>query len=191
MGRGLLLLLLLDSHAVLLHSIKLVLERRNHRPLRPNAFLRGSIGGTGGFIFVNGGHPISMKTRWDGGLIQNVLNDKKVSTILGRMASRARDPLFVFFGVHPASLDDVEADVDDVGIVHRVASAAGVASTGEQAVDDGVEPVAGMPIGSHSVAIPFAIFGGCLAVVFDEPEEEIDEDNVGFAQTTLEDTRAY
>ena len=70
-GRGLLLVLLLHSHAVLLHRAELALERRDRRPLRLNAFLRGSvscaeicngfaIGGDRGLIFVDGGHPVSM-----------------------------------------------------------------------------------------------------------------------------------
>ena len=70
-GRGLLLVLLLHGHAVLLHRAELALERRDRRPLRLNAFLRGSvscakicngfaIGGDRGLIFVDGGHPVSM-----------------------------------------------------------------------------------------------------------------------------------
>ena len=70
-GRGLLLVLLLHSHAVLLHRAELALERRDCRPLRLNAFLRGSlscaevcdgfaVGGGGGVIFVDGGHPVAM-----------------------------------------------------------------------------------------------------------------------------------
>ncbi len=102
----------------------------------------------------------------------------------------ASDPLLVLFGVHSAALDYAEADVNDVGIVHRVAGAAGVARAREEAMDEGVESVGGMPIGSHTVTIPFAIFGGCLTIVFDKPEEEIDKYDVGFAETTLEDGRA-
>ncbi len=101
-----------------------------------------------------------------------------------------RDPLLLLFEVHATALDNAEADVDDVSIVHRVASAAGVARSGEEAMDEGVKAISGMPIGSHTVTIPPAIFGGCLAIVLDKPEEEINEDNVGFAETMLEDGRA-
>lgn len=68
---GLLLLLLLHGHAVLLHRAELSLERRDRRPLRPNAFLSGCISCTevcdgfavrvdGGVIIVDSSHPISV-----------------------------------------------------------------------------------------------------------------------------------
>ena len=50
----------------------------------------------------------------------------------------ACDPLFVIFGVHSTSLDDAEADVDDVGIMHRVAGTAGVARASEEVMDEGL-----------------------------------------------------
>ena len=44
----------------------------------------------------------------------NRLGDRRVVVL-------ARDPIFVFLGVHTTSFDDAQADVDDVTIVHGVA----------------------------------------------------------------------
>ena len=53
-------------------------------------------------------------------LAQYSLKESIVS-LLGRGLVLAGDPILVFFGVHSASFDDAQADVDDVVIVHRVA----------------------------------------------------------------------
>jgi len=54
------------------------------------------------------------------------------------------DPIFVFLGVHPASFDDAQADVDDIVIVHWVACRACVGCTDEEAHCKGFEqPFAG------------------------------------------------
>jgi hypothetical protein len=80
-----------------------------------------------------------------------------------------RNPIFVFFGVHPASFDYTQADVDDVAIVHRVACRARVGCANEEVCREGLESVGGMPVGRHSLPILFAIFGrlkrGFIAVL--------------------------
>jgi hypothetical protein len=42
-----------------------------------------------------------------------------------------------------------------------------------------------MPICSHPLTIGFTVFGRCFPVVADEPQEHIDEDNVGLAEALL------
>ena len=83
------------------------------------------------------------------------------------------DPIFVFFGVHSASFDDVQANIDDIAIVHWVACRALIGSTDEEARCEGLKTVGGMPVGGHLLPILFAIFGCCLAVFLDEPVERV------------------
>ena len=85
----------------------------------------------------------------------------------------AGDPPFVFLGVHPASLDDAQADVDDVMIVHRVAGRAHVGSANEEVSCEGFETVGGMPVGGHLLSILFTIFCCCFTIFHDEPIEHM------------------
>ena len=71
----------------------------------------------------------------------------------------ARDPIFVFFGLHPASFDGAQVDVDYVVIVHRVACRACVGCADEKARCDGLKSFGGMPVGGHLLPILFTIFG--------------------------------
>jgi hypothetical protein len=43
----------------------------------------------------------------------------------------AQDPIFLLLGIHPTGLDDAQADVDDVVIVHWVACHTCVGSANE------------------------------------------------------------
>ncbi len=95
------------------------------------------------------------------------------------------NPGLVLFAVHPTLLDDAEANVDDVDVVHPVARAAGVRSTGEEAEDEGIEPVSGVPIGGHALPVCLAILGRHLTILVDEPEEEVDEDDIGLVEAPL------
>ena len=83
------------------------------------------------------------------------------------------DPIFVFFRVHSALFDDTQANVDDVTIVHWVACRACIGRADEEAHHEGLEAVGGMPVGSHSLPILFAIFGRCFVVLRDEPVEHV------------------
>ena len=53
----------------------------------------------------------------------------------------ARDPIFVFFRLHPASFDGAQADVDDAVIVHRVACCTCVGCADEEARCKGLKSV--------------------------------------------------
>ena len=85
----------------------------------------------------------------------------------------AGDPIFLFLGVHPTSFDDAQADVNDIAIVHWVACRARVGCADEEARHKGLEAIGGMPVGSHSLWILFAIFVLCFAVLCDEPVEHV------------------
>jgi len=85
----------------------------------------------------------------------------------------ACDPIFVLLGVHPASFDDVQADVNDVVIIHRVACRARVRCADEEARHKGLEAIGGMPVGGHSLPIIVAIFGCCFAILLDEPVKHV------------------
>ncbi len=83
------------------------------------------------------------------------------------------DPIFVLLGVHPTAFDDVQADVDDVAIIHWVACHAHIGCTDEEARCKGLKAVGGMPVGGHPLPIIFAIFGRCFVVLRDEPVEHV------------------
>ncbi len=95
------------------------------------------------------------------------------------------DPGLVLFAIHPALLDDAEANVDDVNIVHPEARASGVHGTGEEAEDKGIKPVGGVPIGSHALPVCLAILGCRLTILVDKPEEEVNKDNIGLPEAPL------
>jgi hypothetical protein len=88
----------------------------------------------------------------------------------------ASDPGLVIFAIHPALLDDVEANVDDVNIVHLEAWAAGICSSGEEAEDEGSNPLAGCQL---------AILGRRFTILVDKPEKEINKDNIRLAEAPL------
>jgi hypothetical protein len=95
------------------------------------------------------------------------------------------DPGLVLFAVLPTLLDDAEANVNDVDVVHPLARAAGVRSTGEEAEDEGIKPISTAPIGSHALPVRLAILGRHLTVLVDKPEEEVDKDDIGLAEVPL------
>ncbi len=108
----------------------------------------------------------------------NRLNDAGVDCLMS-------NPGLVLFAVHPASLDDAEANVDDVDIVHPVARAAGVRSTREEAEEEGIKPVSGVPVSGHALPVCLAILGHRLTVLVDKPEEEVNKDNIGLTEAPL------
>ncbi len=97
----------------------------------------------------------------------------------------ASDPGLVLLAVHFALLDDVEANVDNVNVIHPEACTAGVRSFGEEAEDEGIEPVRGVTIGSHALLIRLQILGCRLTVLVDKPEEEVNKDNIKLAKVPL------
>ena len=128
---------------------------------------------------VHGGHVVPMLQGWGSCLVDEC---DCVGPILfegvDRLGDRqgfilARDPIFVFLGVHPAAFDYAQADVDDVAIVHRVACRACVGCSDEEVRREGLESVGGMPVGGHLLPILFTIFSRCFVVLRDEPIEHV------------------
>jgi hypothetical protein len=128
---------------------------------------------------IDGGHAISMLSGWDRRLVDECY---RVGPILFEGVDRFNnwwllvfvgDPAFVFLGVHSTSLDDAQADVDDITIPHRVASRARVGSAYEEASCEGLKTVGGMPVGSHLLPILFTILSRNFAVLRDEPIEHV------------------
>jgi hypothetical protein len=101
------------------------------------------------------------------------------------------NPGLVLFGVHPALLDDAEANVDDVDIIHLAAGTAGVGGAGEKAKDEGIKPVSGVPVGGHALAVCLAVLGCCFAILFHESEEEVHKNNVWLAEAALLEEGAH
>jgi hypothetical protein len=94
----------------------------------------------------------------------------------------ASNPGLVLLAIHPALLDNAEANVDDIDVVLLESCAAGIRSSGEEAEDEGIKPVGGGPIGGHPLPVCLAILGRCLTVLVDKPEKEVDEDDIRFAE---------
>ncbi len=95
------------------------------------------------------------------------------------------NPRLVFLSVHAAPFDEMQANVDDVDVVHLVAGTAGIGGAGEEAKDEGIKAISGVLIGSHALPVCLTILGGCLAILFDEPEEKVDKYDVWFAEAAL------
>ncbi len=68
----------------------------------------------------------------------------------------AQDQIFLPFGVHSTALDDVQANVNDIAVVHWVVCCACVRSTDEEVYCDGLKTIGGMPGGSHFLLICLA-----------------------------------
>ncbi len=90
----------------------------------------------------------------------------------------AQDPDFVLLGVHSTTLDDVQADVDDVTVVHWLACSAGVGSANEEACCKGLKTFGGMPGGGHSLTMFLAIVGCGMPVLRDELVRHVEKDSV-------------
>ena len=67
----------------------------------------------------------------------------------------------------------MQADVDDVVIIHWVACHARLGCANEEVRHEGHETIGGMPVDSHSLPILFTIFSRCFAVLCDEPVEHV------------------
>ncbi len=127
----------------------------------------------------------------DGGLVhEGDLGSPKRLERVDRLNNAGADwlisnPGLVLFAVHPTLFDDSEANVNNVDVVHPVARAAGIRSIGEEAEDEGIEPVGRVPISGQALPFCLGILGRRLTVLVDEPEEEVDKDNIGLAEVPL------
>ncbi len=132
-----------------------------------------------------GSHPVAIHACEDGNLVHegdlggpkrlkrvNPLNDAGADCLTS-------NPGLVLFAVHPALLDDAEANVDNVDVLRCPRS------TSEEAEDEDIKPVGGVPIGGHALPVRLAILGRRLTVLVDKPEEEVDEDDIGLAEVPL------
>jgi hypothetical protein len=97
----------------------------------------------------------------------------------------ASDPGLVLLALHLASLDDTEANVDDVDVVHLKACSAGVCSSGNEVEDEGIKPIDGVPINGHALPVCLVIIGRRLTILVDKLEEEVDKDNIRLAEVPL------
>jgi hypothetical protein len=76
---------------------------------------------------VHSGHAVSMLQGWDSHLVDecNCVGPIFLEGVdhLDNQQDRifAQDPFFLLIGIHPTVLDDAQADVNDVAIIHWVA----------------------------------------------------------------------
>ncbi len=90
----------------------------------------------------------------------------------------ARYPVFVLFGVHSASINDAQADVNDIALAHWVSHRAHIRWANEEACCKELKAIGGMPFGGHPLPICFAIFGRGFAILLDEPLEHVEKYHV-------------
>ncbi len=79
----------------------------------------------------------------------------------------------------------MKANVDEVDVFLPVACAAGIRSSREEVEDESIEPVGGVPIGSHALPVCLATLGCRLTLQVDKPEEEVDKDDIRLAKAPL------
>jgi hypothetical protein len=186
--------LLADSHLELLDVCKLVLHCNQAVSLALHGFLHGGKCGTkvgeqetiqhDQHIVVHGSYTISMLQGCNSSLVDecnhvgpiflegvNHLDDWWDHVLM-------QDPTFVLLGVHSTVLDDAQADVNDVAVVHWVACSACVGSTDEEAHCKGLKTFGGMSGGRHSLSIFLAIIGCRATVLCDEPVKHVKKDSV-------------
>jgi hypothetical protein len=82
-------------------------------------------------------------------------------------------------------MHNAEANFDNVNAIHLESRTASVRSSGEEAENEGIKPVGGVPIGSNVLPVCLVILGRCLTRLVDKPEEEVNKDNIGFAEAPL------
>ncbi len=75
-------------------------------------------------------------------------------------------------------LDDAQANVNDLTVVHQVAYSAGIRSANEEMHGKGLKTFRGMPGGSHSLTIFHVIFGYGTPVLCDELVKHVEKDSV-------------
>jgi hypothetical protein len=148
-------------------------------------------------VVVHGGHPVAMHACGDGGLVhEGDLGSPKHFECVDRFDNvgangLASNPGLVLLALHLTLLDDAEANVNDVNVIHFESCAAGVRSSGEEVEDEGIKPVGGVPIVGHALPVCLAILGCCLTVLVDEPEEEVGKDNIRLAEAPLLEGSAH
>jgi hypothetical protein len=186
--------LLANSHEELLDVCKLVLHCNKAVGLALHGFLRGSIHRTkvckqvtvqcNQHVVVHGGHTVLMLQGWDSSLVDecNLVGPiflKGVDHLDNRWECiLAQDPIFVLLGIHSTMLDDTQANVNDVTVVHQVACSAGVGSADEEVCCKGLKTFGGVPGGGHSLPIFLAIFSRGMPIFHDEPVKHVEKDSV-------------
>jgi hypothetical protein len=91
----------------------------------------------------------------------------------------AQDPIFLLLGIHYTTLDDTQANVDDVMVINCVTCTAGVGCANEEAHWEGLKTFGGMPGGGHSLPICLAIFGRGKPILRDEPVKHVEKNSLG------------
>jgi hypothetical protein len=127
----------------------------------------------------------------DGGLVhEGDLGGPKLFEHVDRLDNARADglasnPGLALLAIHPALLDNAEANVNNVDVLHLESCAAGVRSSSEEVGDKCIELVGRVPIGGHVLPVHLAILSSCLTVLVDEPEEVVNKDNFRLVEVPL------
>ncbi len=132
--------LLADGHAKLLEICQLVLDQCQAGGLALHCLLGGCVRGAevgdglaircASHVVVHCRHAVVVLDGWRGHLVDE--GDRLGPVVLerfdrlggGRRFILPRDPALVLLGVHAAAFDDVQANIDDITLLHRIAGCA-------------------------------------------------------------------
>ena len=191
-----------------MHHLQLGLHRHDRRALGLDQLLGGSVRGPKVcnrlavqchcVVVIDRGHPVAMRACGDCRLVLDKRDPVRPTRLqrverLGNAGggSCSSNPTLVLLRVQTTLFDDTDPDVNDVVINNQVPCGVGVSRACEEAGCKGIKTVAGMPVGSHPLAIRIAIFRRHRTVVLREPLEHGDEDNVWFAKAPLLEGGVY
>ncbi len=139
-------------------------------------------------VIVGGGHSIPVLTGGDSNLVDqdDLCRPECFEGVKSLVDSwtdgLACDPRLVLLGIHAAPLDYAEADDDDVVVGYCEVGASCKCLTCEEAEDECVETIGGMPVGRHVLMVCFMILRHSLTIVVDKPHKHVNKNNVQFAK---------
>jgi hypothetical protein len=181
--------LLADSQAELLDACQLSLHCGQAGSSVLDRFLHGGVSGAKVCkkfsvqhkqrVIVHSSHTVAMICIRDGCL---VYQRNRVSPKLLEGLDQLNDwwalvftsnSICVFLGVHAIALDDAQADVNHIMVLHRIACHACVQRANEEACHEGLETFGGMPVSGHLLSIILVDFGCHLAILCNEPVKHV------------------
>jgi hypothetical protein len=186
--------LLADGHAKLVEICQLALDRCQAGGLALHCLLGGSVRGAevgNGLaircnccIVVHRRHAVVVLDGWRGHLVDE--GDRLGPVVLerfDRLGDRRRFVLprnsaLVLLGVHAAAFDDMQADINDIALLHRIAGCAFIRRANEEVRREQLKAIRGMPVGGHPLSVLFVVLGHCLPILSNKPVEHVEEDSV-------------
>ncbi len=186
--------LLADGHAKLLEICQLVLDQCQAGGLALHHLLGGRVHGAkvgnglaiqcDSHVVLHRRHAVVVLDGWRGHLVDE--GDCLGPVVLesfdhlgdGQRFVFPHNPTLVLLGVRATAFDDVQANIDDIVLLHRIAGCACIQCADEEACCKQLEAVRGMPVGGHLLLVLFVVLGCRLPILANKPVEHVEEDSV-------------